>query len=103
MRSARVPRDAGRDLGEKYGLTPPSRRVVPQEIPVRLDAEAGAVGDRGAAPVARDLFLDVQRMGEQVVAKPVLGRAACKTLIDSERRKNTQASNDVRARQLVRF
>ena len=30
-------------------------------------------------------------------------RAACKTLIDSERRKNTQASNDVRARQLVRF
>ena len=29
--------------------------------------------------------------------------AACKTLIDSERRKNTQASNDVRARQLVRF
>ena len=30
-------------------------------------------------------------------------RAACKTLMDSERRKNTQASNDVRARQLVRF
>ena len=30
-------------------------------------------------------------------------RAACKTLRDSERRKNTQASNDVRARQLVRF
>ena len=29
--------------------------------------------------------------------------AACKILIDSERRKNTQASNDVRARQLVRF
>ena len=29
--------------------------------------------------------------------------AACKTLIDSERRKNTRASNDVRARQLVRF
>ena len=30
-------------------------------------------------------------------------RAACKTLIDSERRKNTRASNDVRARQLARF
>ena len=30
-------------------------------------------------------------------------RAACKILIDWERRKNTQASNDVRARQLVRF
>ena len=30
-------------------------------------------------------------------------RAACKTLIDSERRKNTQASNDIHARQLVRF
>ena len=30
-------------------------------------------------------------------------RAACKILIDSERRKNTQTSNDVRARQLVRF
>ena len=30
-------------------------------------------------------------------------RAACKTLMDSERRKNTRASNDVRARQLVRF
>ena len=29
--------------------------------------------------------------------------AACKTLIDSERRKNTQASSDFRARQLVRF
>ena len=29
--------------------------------------------------------------------------AACKTLIDSERRKNAQASNDVRARQLARF
>ena len=33
----------------------------------------------------------------------LVGGAACKTLIDSERRKNTQASNDVRARQLVRF
>ena len=32
----------------------------------------------------------------------VLG-AACKTLIDSERRKNTQASSDVGARQLARF
>ena len=31
------------------------------------------------------------------------GRAACKTLIDSERRKNTQASSDVGARQLARF
>ena len=30
-------------------------------------------------------------------------RAACKILIDSERRKNTQASSDVGARQLVRF
>ena len=30
-------------------------------------------------------------------------RAACKILIDSERRRNTQAGNDVRARQLVRF
>ena len=30
-------------------------------------------------------------------------RAACKTLIDSERRKNTQASSDVGARQLARF
>ena len=29
--------------------------------------------------------------------------AACKTLIDSERRKNTQASSDVGARQLERF
>ena len=33
----------------------------------------------------------------------LMDRAACKILIDSERRKNTQASNDVRARQLVRF
>ena len=32
-----------------------------------------------------------------------LSRAACKTLIDSERRKNTQASSDVGARQLARF
>ena len=32
-----------------------------------------------------------------------INRAACKTLIDSERRKNTQASSDVGARQLVRF
>ena len=30
-------------------------------------------------------------------------RAACKTLIDLERRKNTQASSDVGARQLARF
>ena len=30
-------------------------------------------------------------------------RAACKILIDSERRKNTQASSDVGARQLARF
>ena len=29
--------------------------------------------------------------------------AACKTLIDSERRKSTQASSDVGARQLARF
>ena len=29
--------------------------------------------------------------------------AACKILIDSERRKNTQASSDVGARQLARF
>ena len=33
----------------------------------------------------------------------VVSRAACKILIDSERRKNTQASNDVGARQLARF
>ena len=36
-------------------------------------------------------------------ARPLVEGAACKTLIDSERRKNTQASSDVRARQLVRF
>ena len=34
---------------------------------------------------------------------PEVYGAACKILIDSERRKNTQASNDVRARQLARF
>ena len=33
----------------------------------------------------------------------IVYRAACKTLIDSERRKNTQTSNDVGARQLARF
>ena len=38
-----------------------------------------------------------------VLARCCFPGAACKTLIDSERRKNTQASNDVRARQLVRF
>ena len=35
--------------------------------------------------------------------RPPIDRAACKTLIDSERRKNTQASSDVGARQLARF
>ena len=43
---------------------------------------------------------DEEATGKQVY-KPQ--RAACKILIDSERRKNTQASNDVRARQLARF
>ena len=33
----------------------------------------------------------------------LLLRAACKTLIGSERRKNTQTGNDVRAWQLARF
>ena len=38
-----------------------------------------------------------------LAAEPPHTRATCKILIDSERRKNTRASNDVGARQLVRF
>ena len=41
-------------------------------------------------------------MGNNQLPKVIEG-AACKTLIDSERRKNTQASSDVGARQLARF
>ena len=41
--------------------------------------------------------------GLEAVKWSIEGRAACKTLIDSERRKNTQASSDVGARQLARF
>ena len=33
----------------------------------------------------------------------IVWRATCKTLIDSERRKNTRASSDVGARQLAQF
>ena len=61
--------------------------------------------------VARDLnniriLIDGNPASEQVVwitGWIINYGAACKILIDSERRKNTQASNDVRARQLVRF
>ena len=49
------------------------------------------------------LETEFRRIGEQVEEEIIARGAACKTLIDSERRKNTQASNDVRARQLVRF
>ena len=39
----------------------------------------------------------------EAARKSLIDGAACKILIDSERRKNTQASSDVGARQLVRF
>ncbi len=47
--------------------------------------------------------LALMRPVDKLFLKYPFYRAACKILIDSERRKNTQASNDVRARQLVRF
>ena len=46
---------------------------------------------------------DALRSEKFNITKLAIERAACKTLIDSERRKNTQASNDVGARQLARF
>ena len=45
----------------------------------------------------------VQENGNIAYSMDYEGRAACKTLIGSERRKNTQTGNDVRARQLARF
>ena len=52
-------------------------------------------------------FRQIQSVAEQyALIVPRINserRAACKILIDSERRRNTRASNDVRARQLVRF
>ena len=55
-----------------------------------------AIKERG------NLRLDRPRQQGPGAAAQHLG-AACKTLIDSERRKNTQASSDVGARQLARF
>ena len=55
-------------------------------------------------PVAIDaLEKCIQRWPSQLGNIVVIIGAACKTLIDSERRKNTQASSDVGARQLARF
>ena len=60
------------------------------------------LGSLGAkeTPLPLQVFMTTH---SPVALRELSGRAACKTLIDSERRKNTQASNDVRARQLVRF
>ena len=46
------PARASVKIQRSLARTLPSHRVVPKEIAVRLDAEAWAVGDRGAASIA---------------------------------------------------
>ena len=53
---------------------------------------------RGAASSRQVTSFQVVDGQQRLTTEPL-----AKTLIDSERRKNTQASNDVRARQLARF
>ena len=56
--------------------------------------------------VARDRLErlpDILNVDKGEIPEKLNEGAACKTLIDSERRKNTQASSDVGARQLARF
>ena len=55
--------------------------------------EVASMNERDAADVE-------EREQAQIIR---ISGAACKTLIDSERRKNTQASSDIGARQLARF
>ena len=50
-----------------------------------------------------DTFLGLTTYSLQNHLRTTVEGAACKTLIDSERRKNTQVSSDIGARQLARF
>ena len=77
------------------------------------DHDYGVYQVYGSHPIyGSDVLLYIGKASQQTFAtrlrqEPWLynqdARAAGKILIDSERRKNTQASNDVRARQLARF
>ena len=58
--------------------------------------------DGGTSRAAFQIAYDGPATAAHSMDVQLLG-AACKTLIDSERRKNTQASSDVGARQLARF
>ena len=83
-------------LGEfKEGLCPATRTGDYSDVVV-MDADGRIVPWQR---VARFDASEMRQTRREIVDK----RAACKTLIDSERRKNTQASSDVGARQLARF
>ena len=94
-------------MGERYELFVAVLELV--RVEALLPYFRGQVGrpeeDRAAlarAFIAKAVF-DIPTTRGLIERLEVDGRAACKILIDSERRKNTQTSNDVRARQLARF
>ena len=88
------------DLDEITAVTLGYRHLV-----VQLQRLASPILPEPAASLLNSLEVEVDNLYSAFEARAEIEaiRAACKTLIDSERRKNTQASNDVGARQLVRF
>ena len=96
--------DAGRAKTAELQQELDAGRAKTAELLQELDAGKAKTAelqqelDAGKAKASK-----LQRELKKAREREIKLRAACKTLIDSERRKNTQASNDVRARQLVRF
>ena len=98
--------DSGAGYGLKIGIADRDRFFQRSWRTVTLRLAAG--GDTRIAEVncAKDSFWNGtcrELIGKEIGRWFIDNGAACKTLIDLERRKNTQASSEVGARQLVRF
>ena len=87
-----------------YGDTAFTPIMTTNGVRLAKSRERESYGDGGVeTTLGYGGWMDHSLFAVRVQIETYDGGAACKTLIDSERRKNTQASNDVRARQLVRF
>ena len=97
--------DAVEAVEEALGIVAAAPGRIEVDHAGRIGAAPGTVIP-GQGPQPAGLRLAAARIEHRrprLIHEEFANRAACKILIDSERRKNTQASNDVRARQLVRF
>ena len=100
-----------------------AQKTLAAELVLAGDKPAICITEPGAGSAATEMTTRADKSGDRYIlnsntgsraeafrrSSPACTRtesnrgAACKTLIDSERRKNTQASSDVGARQLARF